>query len=323
MKNRIVHKLFALLLVLLFVVGYGAPVGTAMAEGEEITSDYLEAAGILEENLNATGMQLNAEQRLYDFCGKFGTEEQEEISVWIAEREEECGASIRVFVAEMDMDDEKYFLEECADALCDNKYAKEDLAILLLNLAPYNRGVCIQGYGVCEIRLNDDRIEYILDDIIEWFSKDDYVYGVKLFAEEAAYYVKTSDSLHATDYGDTTGYVDTTIYKPYYKDNSFKGKVHRMPWPALVIAPLGVAVIGILLMKYNGGSRMTVNGRTYLDNATSGLTAKRDDYVRTGVSKTYSPRTSSTSGGSSGGRSSGGGGRSSGGRSHSGGSRRF
>ena len=268
-------------------------------------SDYEEARQILDENLKRTGMSLNEHRRIYDFYGKFSRTELSEIEAWICEKEDEGDISIRVFVSEMEMDVEKYFLEECADALCDGGYAREDLAIMLLNLDTYNRGVCIQGYGLCEERVNDDRIEYILDDIIEHFSDDDYVYGVKLFATEAAYYAQSAN------------------YNKYFKDNSFEGKMKRMPWPLVIIGPAIVAFVGILLMKGSKGGKMTANGQTYIQNGVSGMTANKDDYVRTDVPRTYSPVSSGSSGGRSGGRSSGGGGRSSGGRSHSGGSRRF
>ena len=267
---------------------------------------YQEAEEILYENLAGTGTELNEDQRIYDFFGTFSRTELNEIESWIEKKEEEGDISIRVFVAAMDMDVEKYFLEECADVLCDGGYAEEDLAIMLLNLDTYDRGVCIQGYGLCEERVNDDRIEYILDDIIEHFSDDDYVYGVKLFATEAAYYAQSAN------------------YGVYFKDNSFEGKMKRMPWPLIILGPAIVAFVGILLMKGSKGGKMTTNGLTYIQSGVSGLTANVDNYVRTDVSKTYSPVSSGSSGGrSGGGRSSGGGGRSSGGRSHSGGSRRF
>ena len=274
--------------------------------GERYESVYQEAEEILYENLAGSGTELNEDQRIYDFFGTFSRTELNEIESWIEKKEEESDISIRVFVAAMDMDVEKYFLEECADALCDGGYAEEDLAIMLLNLDTYDRGVCIQGYGLCEERVNDDRIEYILDDIIEHFSDDDYVYGVKLFATEAAYYAKSSN------------------YGVYFKDNSFEGKMKRMPWPLIILGPVIVAFVGILLMKGSKGGKMTTNGLTYIQSGVSGLTANVDNYVRTDVSKTYSPVSSGSSGGrSGGGRSSGGGGRSSGGRSHSGGGRRF
>lgn len=299
-----------------------APAETEEEWEDPYAAEHAWAAQILADNLSATGMTLNGEQRIYDFFGKFSAEEQEEISTWIAEQESQSNISIRVFVEGMNAEDEKYFLEECADALCDNGYAKEDLAMMLLNLDEYNRGVCIQGYGLCETRINDDRIEYILDDIIEWFLADDYVYGVKLFAQEAAYYATAEIPVIPSEPVDTTYPVGGTGYVPYYKDNSFKGKMSRMPWPAIIIVPAVVAGVGIFFMMSNNGSKKTTTDKTYLENETSGLTAQKDDYIRTSVSRSYSPR-SSSSGSGSGGRSSGGGGRSGGGRSHSGGSRRF
>ncbi len=355
MKKMRIHRIFAGIWVLLFLAGGLLPGEQALAEtetdwvtlesdwvtltpedsyeesdvAEEETEDpfaaeHAWAAQILADNLSATGMTLNGEQRIYDFFGKFNEAEQEEISNWIIAQEEKGNISIRVFVAEMNAEDEKYFLEECTDALCDNGYAKEDLAIMLLNLDAYNRGVCIQGYGRCETQINDDRIEYMLDDIIEWFLADDYVYGVKLFAQEAAYYMTVEVQTMPSDPVGTTRPVGGVGYVPYYKDNSFKGKMSRMPWAVIVVAPMLVAGIGIFLMVNNNGSKKTTNDKTYMENETSGLTAQRDDYIRTSVSKSYSPRSSGSSGSrSGGGRSSGGGGRSGGGRSHSGGSRRF
>ena len=329
------HKLFGILFVLVLVTGCLLPAKFAGAEfGTDFYADFFEdfdldfeyeyeeivdaepverysssrenAAEILSENLERTGIDLDEDRRVYDFYGEFSRTDLDEIESWIEEKEEEGDISIRVFVAEMEMADEKYFLEECADVLCDNGYAEEDLAIMLLNLDDYNRGVCIQGYGSCEEQINDDRIEYILDDIIEWFSDEKYVYGVKLFATEAAYYAQS------TEFG------------KYFKDNSLTGKLHRMPWPLIVLVPAVVAFVGIMLMKGSKGGKMTTNGQTYIQSGISGMTANKDDYVRTSVSKTYSPQSSGSSGGrSGGGRSSGGGGRSGGGRYHSGGSRRF
>ena len=333
--KKILHKLFGVIFALAIVAGCLLPAGTAAAESdiyrelyeefgidfgfefeyedvvdaepvERYTSDREKAEEILRTNLERTGTSLNEDQRIYDFYGKFSRTDLDKIESWIEKKEEEGDISIRVFVAEMEMADEKYFLEECADALCDGGYAEEDLAIMLLNLDYYNRGACIQGYGICEEQINDDRIEYILDDIIEWFLEDDYEYGIKLFATEAAYYAKSDN------------------FNKYFKDNSLKAKLHRMPWPVIILLPAAVAFVGILLMKGSKGGKMTANGLTYIQNGVSGLTANKDDYVRTSVSKTYSPQSSGSSGGrSGGGRSSGGGGRSGGGRSHSGGSRRF
>lgn len=264
------------------------------------------AADILDRALSAANQELNKEQRIYDLYGKFSEKEMEKLTTVIKEQEESGGISIRVLVLTMSASYEKYLLEECADRLCDAEYASEDLALMLLNLDPNDRGVCIQGYGLCEERINDDRIEYILDDVIEFFTREKWVAGVDLFAKSAGYYATSTD------------------YNTYFKDNSFSGKMYRMPWFVLVIAPAAVAVLGIALMSSSSGGGMTAGAKNYIRNGNSGLNANNDTFLRTDVKRTYSPVSSSSSGGGrSGGRSSGGGGRSGGGRSHSGGSRRF
>lgn len=264
------------------------------------------AADILDRALSAANQELNKEQRIYDLYGKFSEKEMEKLTTVIKEQEEKGNISIRVFVIAMSANYEKYLLEECADRLCDAEYASEDLALMLLNLDPNDRGVCIQGYGLCEERINDDRIEYILDDVIEFFTREKWVAGIDLFAKSAGYYATSTD------------------YNTYFKDNSFSGKMYRMPWFVLVIAPAAVAVLGIALMSSSSGGGMTAGAKNYIRNGNSGLNANNDTFLRTDVKRTYSPvSSSSSSGGRSGGRSSGGGGRSGGGRSHSGGSRRF
>lgn len=268
-------------------------------------SERDKATDILDRALSEADQELNSKQRIYDLYGKFSEKEIEKLTTVIKEQEEKGDISIRVFVIAMSANYEKYLLEECADRLCDAEYASEDLALMLLNLGPNDRGVCIQGYGLCEERINDDRIEYILDDVIEFFMKEKWVAGIDLFAKSAGYYATSTD------------------YNTYFKDNSFSGKMYRMPWFVLVMAPAAVAVLGIALMSSSSGGGMTAGAKNYIRNGNSGLNANNDTFLRTDVKRTYSPVSSSSSGGRSGGRSSGGGGRSGGGRSHSGGSRRF
>ena len=74
---------------------------------------------------------------------------------------------------------------------------------------------------------------------------------------------------------------------------------------------------------------MTAGSRDYLDRSKSGLIGRRDQYIRSTVTRVRKPTQNHTSsgsrGGSRGGFSSGGfrGGRSSGGRSHSSGGRKL
>ena len=71
-------------------------------------------------------------------------------------------------------------------------------------------------------------------------------------------------------------------------------------------------------MAYNSGGRVTVSEGTYRDFSSSRVVDRRDNYLRTSVTKTRKPSSdnNSSGGGFSGGGSSGG--TTSGGHSHSG-----
>jgi uncharacterized protein len=82
----------------------------------------------------------------------------------------------------------------------------------------------------------------------------------------------------------------------------------------LVSLTIGGIVVGV--MAFNSGGRMTTVSNTYMDQNHSGLIGRRDDYLRTTVTKVRKP-TNNNQG--NGGFNAGGfrGGTSSGGHSHS------
>lgn len=75
-----------------------------------------------------------------------------------------------------------------------------------------------------------------------------------------------------------------------------------------------IASVSVVTMAYHSGGRMTVGGNTYLDVKNSGITNRRDTYVRTDITKCKKPSDKNNSGGGI----SFGGGMSGGGHSHSG-----
>ena len=86
--------------------------------------------------------------------------------------------------------------------------------------------------------------------------------------------------------------------------------IYLRAWVQL-IAALIIGGIAVSVMAVKSGGVMTVNADTYLDSRYSGIRARRDDYIRTSVTKRKKPKPSE------GGGSSGGGQVSSGGHSHS------
>ena len=217
---------------------------------------------------------------------------------------------------------EKTYMEEVFDTLYDAGTILADTAMLLINMEI--RDVYIQGYGQCEFYLNNDRIEYILDDIIPYLSDGDYYDAMELFIEEVVYYMGESQGVdfdyeYGEDYGES--WDGPSNYYPDSEAMSPSMKLKQIPWIILILISFAIGGIAVAIMASSSGGKMTVNSHSYFDEANSRLTVKRDDYVRTNVTKRRKPQETTRSGGS--GRSSGGGGISTGGHSHSGGHRGF
>ncbi|MFV0342679.1 MAG: TPM domain-containing protein [Anaerocolumna sp.] len=197
-----------------------------------------------------------------------------------------------------------------------------DTVIILLNLEENNRSVYIQGYGNAEYYVNNDRIEYILDDITPHLKDGAYYDALELFAKEAAYYMQEETGVKVSP---ATGLEGSGNY---YGESSYDGpsnyygqeedNILYNTWVQLICA-LVIGGITIAVMIGNSGGRITTNNRTYLNEGNSGLISHRDDYIRTTTTRVRKPQNNNNGGG----RSSGGGGVSSGGHSHSGGGRSF
>ncbi len=84
-----------------------------------------------------------------------------------------------------------------------------------------------------------------------------------------------------------------------------------------------IGAVTVVIMAYNSGGRMTAGGSNYIDPNHSGLIGRRDDYIRTTVTRIRKPQDNNTGG--RGGFNAGGfrGGMSGGGRSHSSGGGKF
>lgn len=216
--------------------------------------------------------------------------------------------------------EEKIYMENFYDEYYEAGLLKADTTILLLNMEL--RNVYIQGYGKCEFYISNDRIEHILDDIIIFHLADDRYYeGMTLFIDEVVYYMGQDAGVsfeykEGQDYGET--YNGLTEY--YHVSLTPKQALSSVPFGIIALIAFVIGGISLTIMASSSGGKVTITNRSYLDNAHSALTASRDDYIRTTVTKRRKPQENNSS---SGPRSSGGGGVSSGGHSHSGGSRGF
>lgn len=268
-------------------------------------------------------------ERVYDYAELLTAEEEAELEqqyyLWSAQAQTDI---ILVTTDNMEGKSDKVYLEDFQDELYFVQgMLAEDAAVMLINME--DRIVTLQGYGDCEFWLNNDRIEHILDWVYAELTRAAYYDAAISFAEQTVYYMEQDQGVSTEykpgqDYGEAYGGPSDYYSKPLkemYTVWEYLGVIlSETLFGALLFGLIG-ATVACLIIASGRKAKVTVYHATYADQNNSGLTANRDDYLRTTVTKIRRPKDSG--GGHSGGRSSGGGGRSSGGRSHSGGSRRF
>lgn len=263
-------------------------------------------------------------QYVYDTYGLFSDKELDSLTAACIEYSEEAKADIiMIATATLDGKTPKQYMMDFYDEMGFG-YNEElgDTVMLLVNMEEDNRWVEIQGYGKAEYYVNNDRIEYMLDDITKILKEGNYKDAFVEFAKQSAYYMNESKGVKETpasgsansgsgNYGES-GYNGPSDYYGEEKANPLYNTVVQ-----LVIAFI-IGAISVGVMAASSGGRMTAKGNTYLDEGRSGVLDSRDDYMRTTTTRVKKP-----SNNDGGGRSSGGGGVSSGGHSHSGGGRSF
>jgi uncharacterized protein len=264
------------------------------------------------------------ENNVYDNYGLFTTDEVDELESLLAKYGEEGKVDLVIITTDdLEGNTPLIYLENYYD---NNGfgYDKEfgDAVLILINMEPDNRSVTIQGYKQAEYYVNNDRIEYMLDDITPLLSDGRYFDAMEEFAKQAAYYMK--EELGVTvrpatgEQGSGYGYGESSYDGPSNYYGTSDDPIYFNTYFQIIVA-LVIGAISVGVMAYNAGGRVTTNNRTYFDQNNSRIVASRDDYVRTTTTRVKKPSNNNTGGG----RSSGGGGISSGGHSHSGGSRGF
>ena len=201
----------------------------------------------------------------------------------------------------------KLYLEDFYDKHAD---VLTDAVLILVNMDPEKRGVEIQGYGLCEFWISDDRIEIILDEVVPFLSASEYYGAFSSYISEIDKYMAlepASNSIHTEE--DNLNYNEN-----YYNETKTKGAFFSILFNLLISTV--IAGIIVMIMVINSKGKVTVNQNTYLDPKNSRVLGHWDRYIRTVVTKKHKPKENNSS-------SSGGGGRSSGGHSHSGGGRSF
>ena len=200
---------------------------------------------------------------------------------------------------------------------------------LLVDMA--NRVVFMEGYGTAENYITSKRIDVIIGEITPSLTDGDYYSAFSTYIEKSAAYMSDDSELnYDSDYSASTPQ-SSDPNAPNYDATwpsdapTVQGTAYQVlsnVWFQLGGA-LVIGMITVAIMAYHSGGRMTTGGATYMDQNQSGLIGRRDDYIRTQVTKVRKPENNSNNSG--GGFNAGGfrGGTSGGGRSHSSGGGSF
>lgn len=207
----------------------------------------------------------------------------------------------------------KLYLEDFYDAHDD---VLTDATLLLINMDPDNRGVQIQGYGQCEFSISDDRVEWILDEIVPYLSDGDYFDACTAYIQEVDYYMSieaTSDYVHTEE--------DNLNYNENYYEDAQLTHADYIIFNLFVSAIIGlISVVIMLIVNAISRAGVTADRNTYMNSSNSRILGHWDRYIRTTTTRRRKPK---DNGGNSSSSGFGGGGVSRGGHSHSGGGRSF
>lgn len=229
-----------------------------------------------------------SKQRVYDFAGIFNKDEIKNLEIMCNEYSSKRETDFIILTTNetggrgtikymQDFYDEKALGYDKPHGNC---------AILTIDMQ--NRYVYLAGFYKAKEYLDDNRLAIIRKKI-------------------------TSDLTNKNYYKASQAFIKTSYKYMGIRPGVNPNNIFLQIWFQIVVS-LGVAAISVIIMVYNSGGTVTVNGNTYIDSKNSRVIEGRDDYIRTTVTRTEKSSDNSSSGG----RSGGGGGVTSGGHSHSG-----
>lgn len=193
------------------------------------------------------------------------------------------------------------------------------------------RVVFMEGYGSAETYIHSKRINAIIEEITPDLSNGNYYDACTTYIKRSAAYMSDDSELNY-DHDYTAGTPQSSNpnapnYDETWPSDRNSGtsdfiKLISNVWVQLITS-IVIGIIAVSIMAYRSGGTMTAGSANYIEQNNSGLIGRRDDYVRTQVTRVRKPQNNNSNG--SGGFNAGGfrGGVSGGGRSHSSGGGKF
>ncbi len=263
-------------------------------------------------------------QHVYDKAELLSTTEQEELEQMCIDYGTKVGIDIMILTHN---DPNAVYAEDYIKNF-EDELPVGDRVYILLDMQ--NRDVFMEGYGKAETYIHSKRISAIIEEITPDLSAGNYYDAFATYIERSAAYM-TDDSELNYDHDYTAGRPQSSDpnapnYDATWRGDSGSGSTELTDilsnvWVQL-LAAIVIGIITVSVMAFHSSGRMTAGSANYIEQNNSGLIGRRDDYVRTQVTKVRKPQNNNNN---SGGFNAGGfrGGVSGGGRSHSSGGGKF
>lgn len=263
-------------------------------------------------------------QHVYDKAELLSTTEQEELEQMCIDYGTKAGIDIMILTHN---DPNAVYAEDYIENF-EDELPVGDRVYILLDMQ--NRDVFMEGYGKAETYIHSKRISAIIEEITPDLSAGNYYDAFATYIERSAAYM-TDDSELNYDHDYTTGRPQSSDpnapnYDATWRGDSGSGSTELTDilsnvWVQL-LAAIVIGIITVSVMAFHSSGRMTASSANYIEQKNSGLIGRRDDYVRTQVTRVRKPQNNNNNGG---GFNAGGfrGGVSGGGRSHSSGGGKF
>ena len=230
-------------------------------------------------------------QRVYDFANLLEAEEVEKLESMAEKYSEKRETDFIILTTDntQGKDVVKYMEDFYDDNALGFDRPHGNTAIITIDME--HREVYLAGFYKGEEYLSDYRLDLIRHKITPYLSNGDYYKAFSKFIKLGYKYMGMKPTVDP----------DNILFNIWFQ----------------IIVSLIVAGVIVGSMAYNSGGRVTVSEGTYRDFSSSRVVNRRDNYLRTSVTKTKKPSSNNnSSGGGFGGGS--GGGTTSGGHSHSG-----
>jgi uncharacterized protein len=263
-------------------------------------------------------------QHVYDKAGLLSTTEAEDLEQMCIDYGTEAGIDIMILTHD---DSDAVYAEDYIEAF-EDQLPVGNRVYLLLDMN--ERVVFMEGYGTAETYIHSKRIDKIIEEITPDLSGGNYFDACTTYIKRSAAYMSDDSELN-TDHDYTAGTPQSSDpnapnYDETWPSDRNTGSSELIDilsnvWLQLIVAVV-IGIITVSIMAYNSGGRMTAGSSNYIESNNSGLIGRRDNYVRTQVTRVRKPQNNNSSGG---GFNAGGfrGGSSGGGRSHSSGGGHF